>query len=1337
MIHNTTIKNLIKSSDSITSTHLVVGEWNMNRYQKISQYGIYKGSSASTHNPYSSGDADIVSGKTFYVYDDDSTQESPTAEYYSSLASVFQPDRPDPGIVLTQYYPGALLVNDSKKTRASRLSVDNPRFYPMSKNRQYDYFNSAKLIDTSITVKEERNQFAGVSTVGGGINHANPFVVYENTFPCNKITIKVQEYRSVPRVFYVDILVGSTWQNIYSANSVSVWDDGVLEIYNNNGTWSKTVNRITDLNEISNPSSQAVSIKGIRLRVAQMSEVTAVVNTVQRKFRSSLELIEISPRLEVDFSDFTENFSFNSAIADGDFGLPVGKIVSSNGNISISNETEAFLYSSSAAAFNLLSPDVEFRFFQTVSGSNVPLKVMYSDRWDINEDFTADVALSDKMRIFQETNVTDMCLVTKDGIPLSVIVLMLLDNLGITGYEFKKSNNSSDSEDTKIQNFFCNKEQTLADVLEKLAIATQSAMFFDAVGNLNILTKERICRTEELGESTTSASGGTDFWAIYDENFVAGDAEYPYIQNYKANVVSAQEEKIDPVTDGTVTYHAYGIRKKPGQSIIKDSIPKNILDDMPANSIVGTGYDYTFKTPWSVGSDNSAVLGAANLLRDVSIQSVKDQFSSTYDAINEDGAVIQMVNEAISAATAGNDAKQKALLIYLDRNEIYTFPEMSGYVMIDNEIIGYNGMVYSVNGTRRVVFSREELNEIINTSDLRGAIIPIALVVDVRFGIVQQKGNGKYEYRVNGDGRAQFETKKAAHKAFNENNLGVEPSDRFSLIIGGKPNQQAPGEVPKVTANYDFSKVSAINKLKKVLRLPDQNYTTYLGYLRISGNKSPLRDRRALSASTDAEVLKAQEKIDREVDKLVPGKEFDPYVYTLGERFIYGQKIDLDFAPNIIGTTMRLYSPRKNKKGNVNEMTTNSSIAGIGFGLKTRRQNGKTLVKSGYFIEVETIGSAKDFAASEAFKNNLRFYKIVINDNGKMEPQLLAVGQVNAYTVSNLDAAVVAGQGTSGDPVFDLEVRMSIKGRNVEYKIYYGGQDISPKKAIKEKIQRGYFTENKNIFMFVRNDSQAIYENIYAALKPAGSDSNDTVFKEEVEFDEILAKGSIAQTKQYLFKDRRYKFYYNDFGKIVRQVRKYTPRYTSPTLFSRLIDVSRINPQYMIQSQRYTAFGAEIVVVNTSNTAIALTEESDLPLFILGPQLEELSTGDTNVADFYEKIDDDGKRATDVAYNKSLYGNKGFNIDSPYIQSVTQSKNLLRWILRNCNRQRFKISMEMMPNPLIELGDKVKVFSADRGYRAANSAAFGNKTFVVSEINRSVTTEGPQMNVTLIEVGEK
>jgi len=1336
MIHNSTIKNLMKTSDSITSTHLVVAEWNMNKYQKISQYGIYKGSGTQTHSPYNANDTDIVDGRTFYIYDDDSTQESPTAEYFSSLSSVFQSERPDPGIVLTQYYPGTLLIDNNNKLRAARLSVARPRFYPMSKSRQYDYFNSAKIIDTSISTQDQKHSFAGLSTADGSINHANPFVVYENTFPCNKIVIKVQDYQSVPEIFHVDVLIGTTWTNVFSANTIVPWEDGVLEIYYNAGTWAKGVNRITDIDEIANPSTQAVLIKGIRLRVIKMSQVDALVKSVERKFRSSLELIEISPRIEVDFSDMTENFSFNSSIAEGEFGLPTGKIVSSNGNISISNESQVFLFSSSAAAYNLLSTDVEFRFYQTVESLNVPLKVMYSDSWDIGQDFTANVSLSDKMRIFQETNVTDMCLVTKDGIPFSVIILLLLDNLGITGYEFKKSNESSDSEDIKIKNFFCNKEQTLAEVLEKIAVATQSAIFIDAVGKLNVLTKERVCRTEKIDDSTSATSGGTDFWAIYDENFAASDDEYSYIQNYKANVVFAEEQKIDPVTDGTVTYHAYGIKKRPGQSIIKDSIPKNILEDMPANSIVGTGYDYTFRKVWSVGSDNEAVLGAANLLKNISNQTIKSRFTSTYEALNENGAVIQMIDEAISAAAAGNTAKQEALLMYLDRNEMYTFPSMSGYVMIDNEIIGYNGMVYSVNGSRRVVFSREELNEIINQSDLRGSIVPIALIIDVRFGIVEQKTNGKYEYRVNGDGRAQFETKISAHEAFNENNTGVDPADRFSLIIGGKPNKLAPGLYPKVTANYDFSKISSINKLRKVLALPDQNYTTYLGYLRLSGNKSPLKDRRALSASSDATVLEQQNKIDEQVDKLVPGTKFDPYVYSLGERFIYGQKIDLEFSPNIVGTTMRLYSPRKNKKGNVNEMTTNSSIAGIGFGLKTKRENGQTTIQSGYFVEVETIGSAKDFAASEAFKNNLRFYKISSGSGGLLEPKLLAVGQVNAYTVSNLDAAVVSGEGTSGDPVFDIEVRMSVKGRNAEYKIYYGGQDISPKKKITEKIKLDYFKENKNVFMFVRNDSEAIYENIYAAVKPASSDSNDTVFKEEVEFDEIIAKGSIAQTKQYLFKDRRYKFYYNDFGKIVRQVRKYTPRYTSPTLFSRLIDISRVNPQYMIQSQKYTPFGAEIVVVNTSNTAIVLTEESDLPLFIYGPQLEELSTGDITIADFYEKIDEDGKKATDIAFNKSLYGSKGFNIDSPYIQNITQAQHILRWIIRNCSRQRFRITMEMMPNPLIELGDKVRIFSADRGYRSKNEI-FGNRSFVVSEIDRSVTGEGPQMRVTLIEVGER
>ena len=75
----------------------------------------------------------------------------------------------------------------------------------------------------------------------------------------------------------------------------------------------------------------------------------------------------------------------------------------------------------------------------------------------------------------------------------------------------------------------------------------------------------------------------------------------------------------------------------------------------------------------------------------------------------------------------------------------------------------------------------------------------------------------------------------------------------------------------------------------------------------------------------------------------------------------------------------------------------------------------------------------------------------------------------------------------------------------------------------------------------------------------------------------------------------------------------------------------------------------------------------------------------------------------------------------------------MRWILKHCSRQRLKLSLEILENPLLELGDKIKIFDKSRGFTKNN---FGDRTFVISSISRSVTSAGPSMNVTLIEVGE-
>ena len=80
----------------------------------------------------------------------------------------------------------------------------------------------------------------------------------------------------------------------------------------------------------------------------------------------------------------------------------------------------------------------------------------------------------------------------------------------------------------------------MAEVLEELAIATQCSMYYDAVGKLNVLTKEKL--TEKVGKvASESSTVGTDFWMILDEDYtynLSNAVEETFISSYTANVVS-------------------------------------------------------------------------------------------------------------------------------------------------------------------------------------------------------------------------------------------------------------------------------------------------------------------------------------------------------------------------------------------------------------------------------------------------------------------------------------------------------------------------------------------------------------------------------------------------------------------------------------------------------------------------------------------------------------------------------------------------------------------------------------------------------------------------------
>lgn len=1344
MLDYSSLRNVFKATDKINSKHLVLAEWNMNKYQTIQKYGIYVPTPPLT-TAYDPNDGNISSGENYLIYDDGSKKMMPNQEYYSSLSSVFKPNRPDPGIILTQFHKNLALVKNATSLKRSNVNPYQNRYYPFTEHRKYDYFNSAKTLVTSTGFTMQAISNAD----SGAISGANPFVVYENTFPCNKITVKVQNHMAVPVEFSIEILQGTTWVTAYSKAQSSSADfsaTGVLNIYYNPATssWVKVTQNtdigryvVNDLTQLDDPNpTELKRIKGVRLTVYKMSRVTATSGNRLRIFPASLELIEISPRVEADVSDYTEGFSFNNSIGDStNFGLPVGSVVAGTGNVTLSNEDNLFLFSSALRSLGMLSPDVKFSFYQLItppsqSEKAIPLKVMYAVEWNVQEDYSVSIDLEDGFKFLRETSAPDLLLHSSLGNPLSVIILLLLDNVGITNYEFKKTDNLSDKQDTLIRSFFCKREQTVAEVLEELALATQCAIYYDAVGNLSVLTKERL--TEKVGKTeSSSATVGTDFWMILDEDYIINGSnatEYAQTASYRANVINYNEKQLTPVTDGDIVYHSYGPPKQPRLDEFPEQALNRLLENtvFPA-SLAYANYGYNTSEVWRASEGDDGTMGAANLVKTLNATRLKDVYSSvTFNAFDED--------DAVRAMYAASTANQKlSLIIYLDENEGLTINPYQGTVLIGNEYIKYNGKLVSIVSTgvlgntvntEKILFSREELLQEIRDIGKGGSVKFLGLVVDVVFQNTAQT-DSQYTYKVIGDGRGKLGSTAQTHYAGVEEFVGLNEGLRYGLSLGSSFNNNFPK--PQVTIKNNFLErsryKSAYRALQKRGLLDKFSSQSYLGFMKIVGianekDKSVIN--KLYTGQSTAEIADELAEINKQTDAAVPG-DFDDFVFLAGERNIYGQKIQIPFSPNIISTRMRLFSPRRKLKNNEFTMETLSSIGGIAFNVN---QYGE-----GYYLEVEGVGSGKSKVASEAYKNNLRFYKVKLN-KGVYEPNLIFAAPVAAYTTANIDVQILKND-RNADPYFDLTIIIDKprQGALTRYTIRYGDTRVGQfVESSSDAIQGGYAS------LFVRGDSQAIFEYLSAGARPVTS-GDRTLFNSYNRVDEQIKAGILPLDQQLLYKNENILYYFNDFAKLVREVKDYEIRFTYPAYSSALIDVSRINNQYMVKKYSPTSFGARLIVANTSSGPIILTEQSNTPLYIIAVAMEELSSGTITMDDTYDKIDEKKRRVVDNEKNKALYGSQSFTIDSQYMQSIAQAKDMMRWITRYCNRPRVQLSMEIFTNPLLELGDKVKIYDKSRGYYEQNQY-FGNKTFTVSSISYSVTQGGPTMNVELIEVGQ-
>jgi hypothetical protein len=272
---------------------------------------------------------------------------------------------------------------------------------------------------------------------------------------------------------------------LYIWNSSTEEYDSFVPEYNwalGSEVLSSKTNFVTDL---TNPKSFLIQGEGsLKYREFEYIRGLRVVAETMNKFDSTLDLIEMSPRLVVDISDKVVDFKVTKILSDiGITSLPVGQLLASTGQINIFDDDSAFNHNNDASIVkNYLRKNIKFNFYESiidVDGNNyaVPIKTLYCEGFPLGVGATVSLNLRD-FYFFLESMPAPRLLTTQTS--LSYAITTLLDYIGFSNYTFKRVDGESDP---IIPFFFVAPDQNVAQVLNQLAVSTQTAMFFDEYNN--------------------------------------------------------------------------------------------------------------------------------------------------------------------------------------------------------------------------------------------------------------------------------------------------------------------------------------------------------------------------------------------------------------------------------------------------------------------------------------------------------------------------------------------------------------------------------------------------------------------------------------------------------------------------------------------------------------------------------------------------------------------------------------------------------------------------------------------------------------------------------------
>jgi len=1115
-----------------------------------------------------------------------------------------------------------------------------------------------------------------------------------------------------------------------------IWNDGDYTSFIPQYGWklgseSVTVNTnfVTDLTF---PDSFNNDIDGgtTYREFSYISGVRIVVSTMN-KFDSTFDLIEMSPRLVADISDKTIDFKITKALSDiGVTSLPVGQLLASKGQISLFDDDQAFNdQNSNSIVSKYVRKNIKFNFYETILGVDgfdyyIPIKTLYSEGFP-QADVTAGTVSIDlrDFFFFLESMPAPRLLTTQSS--LSYAITTLLDYIGFSNYTFKRVSGESDP---IIPYFFIAPDQNVAEVLNQLAVATQTAMFFDEYNNFIVMSKDYLMPTEEQRVTDFVISGNnnqTDTGVI--ENSTSGNLP---------NIISIASKDKKIYNDGKINYTTRYIQRSYG------SIRQSNLVDQEKTWI------YKPALLWEVsGTENTKTIN----------ELASKQGSYVLGAMPLNSNLTDVAPTVVNHSIVNN-------IIDLGEN-IYWLTRYQGYLYSNGEIIRYDAAEFNITGTGNVWISdNQEYQKYFASLPFNGKIYPTGLIriysvpyYEVIDGITRLQNGNVVEH-----GRSQFGTPISLHSAgiatYWSNNDYVRGCDMDSSYMF----------TTQLDANitYPATSIGAAGVNNTLARQTTRNgiiknfmSTNYLTETAVNNLKSTSTG----TVQSSALVMNGPSFKTTETPL-----NFISYVYK-----------ELNNAYKHFGTRMRIVGKIENNVTRTQTpigsttyyqtsgtQTDQSVNIGGGSGGMAVLLNPET--NNGYYFEI--IALTEDNISSylkidnkgnaEKSINNIVFYKIKKESSSDKAIPIKLWGGLSKILVDDGRFTGQYRMASEENPtVYDLSVEYQDVGKTRRFYLYINNQLI---KIVDDTDPLPIYN---NMAIFTRGSSRCMFENVFALSQNPGNPSfatgetlGSSLSEVEVNDNESYRKyGMSGMVKSTYFsgissqKSPEYDMYFEEFGTIMRECAYFDIRYDRayPALYAQMSPTLNRIKGYTISGFQADSYGAEFLIFNSTDKALSLDETTGNYLRIQGITFTQDTTHELTVDDYFKKrgnLSDPEFKGDSIVYSplleklkydeirqsRMVYGKNEFSIDSPYIQTDDDANALMGWIINKLMKPKKSVGINMFAIPTLQLGDIVTLDYRDSS--GLDLISPDTDRFVVYNIEYARNNSGPTMSVYLSEV---